>query len=133
MTTKGHRLRQSLFGNSAKRLADMACRLIHTENQNPSELVMVVIYVDDPAWTDIAKELMPGHDYEWQKYRAQGQMPIAQGAVSADSIQGYISSVVPALAEPIKAGPPDRHLFAFVLGGGGASLYAVPYDPQIEA
>lgn len=125
----GPELRQEIFDDSAQRLSDMAYRAIHELGKNPEDIVMVAIHVDDPEWTFVADALMPGCD--WQPLRDRGEKPIARGSAMADGICEMLSELVPDLAETIAAGPPDRHLFAFVMDGGGASVYAVPYDAQV--
>jgi len=117
--------RQEIFDASAQRLTDMAYRAVHELGHKPTEIVTVAIHVDDPDWTDLAETLMPGQD--WQQYRDRGEKPIARGTASA-GIADYLSSVCPNLATVISEGPPDGHLFAFVMDCGGASVYAVSYD-----
>jgi hypothetical protein len=72
---------------------------------------------------------MPGAD--WQPYRDRGEKPIARGTATG-GVAEYIAEVCPTLADAIGAGPPDRHLFAFVMDCGGASIYAVPYDTMVS-
>jgi hypothetical protein len=120
----GDEMRQEIFDDSAQRLADMAHRAVHVLGHAPADIVTVAIHVDDPDWTDLAETLMPGAD--WQSYRDRGEKPIARGTAMA-GVANYIAHVCPTLAESIHTGPPDGHLFAFVMDGGGASVYAVPY------
>ena len=125
----GHQLRQEIFDDSAERLADIAYRAIHELGKDPSEIVTVAIHVDDPEWTFVADALMPG--YDWQQFRDRGEKPVARGTVMGDGMCAMLSELVPSLADAIAKGPPDGHLFAFVLDGGGASVYAVPYNAQV--
>lgn len=121
----GEQLRQEIFDNSAQSLAEKAYRAVHVLGNDPSEIVTVAIHVDDPEWTFLVDALMPGQD--WQQFRDRGEKPVARGSARAEGVCEMLSELVPDLAEPIAAGPPEGHLFAFVMDGGGASIYAVPY------
>jgi hypothetical protein len=116
--------RQEIFDESAVRLSEMAYRAINVLGLDPSEVATVAINVDDPAWTDLAEKLMPGHD--WQSYRDRGELPIARGSVMWGAAE-YICTVCPALSMALETAPPEGHLYAFVMDGGGASLFVVPY------
>lgn len=121
-------LRQVIFDDCAQRLADMAYRAINVLKKDPGDIVTVAIHVDDPAWTDLAEHLMPGTD--WQAFRDRGEKPVARGTTTG-GVMEYIAKVCPDICEAIMAGPPEGYLFAFVMDGGGASVYTVPYTPMI--
>ena len=117
--------RQELFEDSVPRLAEMADRAVSVLRLSPSEVAMVVIDVDDASWTPLAEKLMPGHD--WQQYRDREEVPVARGSVMWSTVE-VICTICPGVSVALDAPPPDGHLYAFVLGGGGASLFAVPYS-----
>lgn len=125
LASKGWMIRHEIFEGSAERLSEMATRAIHTLKCDPNNTAMVAIHVDDPAWADLAEALMPGHD--WQQYRDRGELPIARGTVTWTTV-AFICAAVPALNPALSTPPPDKHLYAFVMASGGASLYSVPYE-----
>jgi len=63
---------------SVTRLADR-CR-----EKGADAFVVIVIDVDDPAWTWLVDELMPGHD--WDAYRRAGARPVARGVVPREPV-----------------------------------------------
>jgi hypothetical protein len=118
-------LRQEIFDANSDRLIEKAQRAVNVLGMLPKDVVVVAIHVDDPEWTDLANKLVPGED--WQRFRDRGELPIARGSASW-GVAEYIQHVCPDVAIAIEAGPPEGHLFAFVMAAGGVSVFAVPYS-----
>ena len=119
--------RQEIFDQTAERLAEVATRFVTVLGHTPTEGAMVAIHVDDPEWTELAEILMPGID--WQPFRDRGAKPIAQGSVMWGTVE-VICARAPDIAVILTEAPPEGHLYALVMAGGGVAVYAVPYRPM---
>lgn len=69
----------------ARRVRELARR--------PSEVVIVLLNVDDPQGGAVADILMPGHD--WQQFRDRGEVPFARGLAEREGIQGILDEIDP--------------------------------------
>lgn len=118
--------RQILYDLNRQRLAELAFRAIQRGRKN-DEIMIVCIDVDDPVWSFLVDELMPG--YDWQSIRDRGEKPVARGSVSAIMAE-LLSDFVPNLAQALVGPPPSGHVRVAVLGAGGASIYLTV--PQAE-
>jgi len=123
--TPGEEERDRMFYLNYDFLSHKAYRAVSVLNMSPSEVAVVVINVDDEAWTELANILTPGKD--WQKYRDRGEIPISRGSVTWETVE-LVCSVVPGIDKVLKMKPSDGHLYALVLAAGGASVYEVPFD-----
>jgi hypothetical protein len=117
-------IRHELYVQNLERLEVLAWRAMHIRGLKPREFFVICINVDDPAWTDLAQELMPGHD--WQEYRDRGETPVARGSVDRASVGGYLAHVCPAIA-PALMNPDvsEKCIQVVVLDAGGAAVYEV--------
>ncbi len=120
--------RQKFFELNRKRLEELAYRALYVLKMNPEDFIIVCIEVDDPNWTGLADHLMP--DYDWQKIRDRGEIPVARGSVHA-SVREFIKEVVPDIAEALYRKLPDGYVRAVVMGIGGASVYFI--QPTIDS
>jgi len=76
---------------------------INQLGKSPSEIVIVIINVDDPYGQPIAEALMPGHD--WQSYRDQGQIPFARGLAERSGIEDIVETFDKEAADALRARP----------------------------
>ena len=103
-------------------------RAVNVLKINPKEVIVVVINVDDPTFTNLANYLTPNRD--WQAARDRGELPIAFGSCSW-GVAELIKEICPDVANAIDAGPPNGHLFAIIMASG-VSVYSVPYNEEIQ-
>lgn len=75
---------RALFDLNADRVHHFVARM-HDREDNPAEVCITLINVDDPHGALIADKLMPGHD--WQAYRDRGEVPIARGLAGREGLQ----------------------------------------------
>jgi len=126
---KGTSDRDVLYRQNEDRLGELAHRAIQ-KGMGVNDFVTVCIDVDDPSWTELVDELMPGHD--WDAYRARGEKPVARGTVNA-SIVDYLSEVVPDITPALRGNLPPGKARVIVMGNGGASVYHVtPVQPRLN-
>lgn len=64
-----------------------------------SEVVIVIINVDDPHGAPIADALIPGFD--WQEIRDRGEKPFARGLAGREGIQDVLTTFDEAAAEKL--------------------------------
>lgn len=124
VTSKAATYRHEFYKANYGNLVDKAYRAINELKIEPSEAAVVAIDVDDPDWSDLANQLMPGED--WQATRDAGMRPVARGSVTWEVVE-YIKAVAPSIAEGIEGPPKEGHLYAFIMAAGGVSVYEVPY------
>lgn len=86
-------------------------------------MMVVCIHVDDPAWTELANELMP--DQDWAPIRARGDAPVARGLVLREGVQAMLSETCPDVA-PAFSDP--EAIYIAVMAAGGVSIY--PTEPS---
>jgi hypothetical protein len=73
-----------------------ADRVVHFKQRmsdrqlTPSDVVIVLLNVDDVHGGPLADILMPGMD--WQEIRARGEVPFARGLVGRDGIQKVLEA-----------------------------------------
>lgn len=121
--------REILYQQNVERLEHIAFRQIK-KGMSHDAFVMVAIDMDDPEWSDVGDDLMPGEN--WQQYRDRGEKPIARGAAMADPLVDYISEVVPDVAPALKGPLPERVVRAIVMAYGGASVYLLEPFPHFH-
>lgn len=68
---------------------------------SPSEVLIVLLAVDDPVGGPLVDILMPGHD--WAPIRASGQKPYGRGLAMRAGIAEMLSQVYPLLAQQLAA------------------------------
>lgn len=124
MSAPGDKERDSLFYSNVDRLSELAARAVMILEKNPAEVAVVAIDVDDPEWTHLVRELMPGTN--WDTFRDQGLMPVARGSVGWGTVE-YICFVCPDVNGLLEREATPGHLYALVLARGGVSVYEVSY------
>jgi len=95
----------------------------HAKDRGLSErdFMLVCIDVDDPSWTHIVDDLMPGEN--WQHYRGLGEKPVARGSVMRAGMVEHLAEMVPAIGQLLLDGPGVGAAHVVVMAGGGASVY----------
>ena len=73
----------NLLAANSERVEHFARRIVE-RGDDPAEVVITVINVDDPNGGQIADMVMPGHD--WQSIRDRGETPVARGLASVPLI-----------------------------------------------
>ncbi|MCK9567590.1 hypothetical protein M0R72_01410 [Candidatus Pacearchaeota archaeon] len=68
-------------------------RRVRELGRRPSEVVIVLLNVDDPQGGAVADILMPGHD--WQQFRDRGEVPFARGLAGREGLQGILDELDP--------------------------------------
>jgi hypothetical protein len=91
---------KGLFDMNQERVAHFKRRMAE-KNLSASEVVIVLINVDDVHGRDLAEVLMPGAD--WQAIRDRGEMPVARGLVSRKPIEEILSTFDVEAAEKLAA------------------------------
>lgn len=122
-------VRNALFNSNFNWFQAKAHQMIEEEHYLAAEICLVLIDVDDTEWTFMVEKLMPGNDAEWQEWRDKGARPVARGVVNWQLAQ-ILVRVAPDLKEAVDKGPDVGFLFAFVMAGGGVSVYQVPYNSE---
>lgn len=120
--------REKFFELNRKRLEELAYRALYVLKMDSEDFIIVCIEVDDPNWTDLADTLMP--NYDWQKIRDRGEIPVARGSVHA-SIREFLKEMVPDITEALYRELPKGYVRAVVMGIGGASVYFI--QPIIDS
>ncbi|MGE3483593.1 MAG: hypothetical protein AB7L09_02555 [Nitrospira sp.] len=64
-------------------------RRITDRGDDPNEVCIVLLNVDDPNGAAIAEMLMPGFD--WQEIRDRGEVPFARGLAARSGLQDVIA------------------------------------------
>ncbi len=73
---------------------------IAARNMEPSDVVIVLISVDDSAWTrDLADALMP--DSDWQAIRNRGEVPFARGLAGRAGIVDALDFIDPGATDAL--------------------------------
>lgn len=90
MTPVPQNLRGALLSEYEARLAHFA-RRARALGRDPSELVIVLLEVDDAVGGALAEALMPGHD--WGPIRARGERPVALGLAGKRGVAEVVSRV----------------------------------------
>lgn len=90
MTPVPENLRGALLSEYEPRLAHFA-RRARAPGRDPTELVIVLLDVDDAVGGALAAALMPGHD--WGPTRARGERPIALGLAGKRPIAEVVAEV----------------------------------------
>lgn len=122
----GTEIREELYQLNKDRLSELAHRGL-TKGMGPDQFFVIAIDVDDPSWTDLVEELMPGQN--WDSIRALGQIPVARGIVYP-VVLDYLSGVVPDIAPALKCELPEGMIRAVILAAGGGSVYFIEPIPQ---
>jgi hypothetical protein len=103
--------RQMLMGAFRERVDHFRSR-IYERGQSPSEVVIVMLNVNDPRGAQLAGVLMPDHD--WDAYRARGEVPYARGLAERSGIQGLLDDVDAEQAERLRS----AHVAIFMIDRG---------------
>jgi rhodanese-related sulfurtransferase len=119
-------IREEFFQVNLERLCELAYRAVTLRRLGPREFAVIAIDVDEPAWTEFAELLMPGHD--WQQYRDRGESPVARGSIPWLTVEG-LCHMVPDIKSILTSDPPAGQAYALICAAGGCSVYAVPYIP----
>ena len=90
MTPVPENLRGALLSEYEPRLAHFA-RRARAPGRDPTELVIVLLDVDDAVGGALAAALMPGHD--WGPTRARGERPIALGLAGKRGVAEVVARV----------------------------------------
>ena len=122
LVTPGSCKRHEMALGNAERLSEMAHGAIYTRGLTPWQFVMALVQVDDPRWTGIVDELMPGHD--WQQYRDRGEEPLARGSTTF-SLCEYLAEEMPGIASALLERPQKGYVKVVVLGEGGGNVYEI--------
>lgn len=104
--------RAQFFTANKERLAQLEERAA----EKGPDFAVVCIDVDDPTWTDLVEQLMPGQD--WSAIRATGAAPVARGIVTREPIVTLVEALYPA------AGDPPEGAFTVVFAAGGATFFS---------
>ena len=75
-------------------------RRIAERGGSPSEMVIVVLNVDDHHGGQLAEALMPGHD--WSPIRARGETPFARGLAGRPGLQELFDGACPPAANDLR-------------------------------
>lgn len=121
--------RHILFQQNHARLEQLAYRAVNELNLAPYSVFVICIDVDDPAWTELVDQLMPG--FNWQQIRDKGQKPIARGIVEAQSTIEYIGETVPDIQNAVSAINIDGKVISIAMTAGGASVYTLTPKQQL--
>lgn len=78
---------RATFENNADRVVHFKQR-VEDLQLAASDVVIVVLNVDDPNGGPIAEKLMPG--YDWSEMRDAGMIPFARGLAEREGIQGVL-------------------------------------------
>lgn len=84
-----HNCRHTLDLN-AERVAHFKQRVIE-RGMSASEVVTVLINVDDAQGRPLADALMPG--FNWQEIRDRGEIPFARGLAERAGVQGFLDAI----------------------------------------
>ncbi len=82
-----------------ERVAHFAERMA-ARGDDPGEVVITLINVDDPHGGPLAEALMPGHD--WQAYRDRGEVPFARGLAERRGIKDVLDIFAPEAAQKLE-------------------------------
>lgn len=99
-TAVGKRNCQVTLKLNADRVAHFRRRTAE-RNDSGSEVVIVLLNVDDSNGRAIADILMPGHD--WQQYRDRGEVPFARGLAGREGIQKALRIIDTEAADKLAA------------------------------
>jgi hypothetical protein len=116
--------RNLLFHQNKDRLEHMAFRATK-KGMAREEFLTIAIDVDDPYWSDLVENLMPGQDF--QAIRDRGEKPVARGTVYTDVIIDYLCEVCPDIAPALRSEPPQGFVRAVVLSKGVSVYHIEPY------
>ncbi len=109
------------------------CRMLYNANRDrvayfrrralerglaPSEVVIVLLAVDDHNGAALADVLMPGHD--WQAFRDLGKAPVARGLAGREGIQQALEMFDGEAAEKLRA---TNRLAVVVVDRGVAEVF----------
>lgn len=111
-----HNLRGTLEMN-ADRVAHFKRRVAEL-GRLPTEVVIVVLAVDDKFGGALAKILMPGHD--WQAYRDRGEVPFARGLAGREGIEEALDTFDKEAAAKLRE---TRDLAVVVVDRGVAEVF----------
>lgn len=75
-------------------------RRIAERGLSASDVLIVIINMDDPFGSDVGDALMPGHD--WQAYRDRGEVPFARGLAGREGIHGVLDGIDPEAATKLR-------------------------------
>lgn len=81
---------QRTFETNTDRVAHFKQR-IADRGDDPEEVVIVILSVDDPHGGPIADALMP--DFSWQEIRDRGEAPYARGLAGREGIQSFLDKL----------------------------------------
>ena len=112
----------NLLTANSERVEHFARRIVE-RGDDPAEVVITVINVDDLNGGEIADMVMPGHD--WQSIRARGQTPVARGLASAALID-VAEEITKGSRAAFDAIDHTTHAAVVVIDGGVAVVSSVP-------
>ena len=87
------------FSTQANRVQHFVSR-IKERGDDPMNVVITLINVDDPHGGPLADILMPG--INWQHFRDQGQVPYARGLAERQGIQNILGTIDSLAAKKLK-------------------------------
>lgn len=80
---------------------------IRERNLSTTDVVIVLLNVDDPHGRLLTDVLMPGQDQAWQAMRDQKEVPFARGLAKRHAIQEVVSVLDAAVGERLKSWPQE--------------------------
>jgi len=111
----------------AERVRYFAQRL-QDRGDDPAQIAIVLINVDDVHGRDIADQLMPGQDAMWQRFREQGQTPFARGLAGREGIFRCVECLNPEQAIKMQALP---GIVVVVIDHGTAAVFGIDEVPEV--
>lgn len=89
--------------------------------KSSSEVVILVLHVDDLFGKLLADELLPGTN--WQAYRERREVPIARGLANRKGIEAYVIALDPELGAKLQA---YNGLAVVVVSRGEIAVFEAP-------
>ena len=112
-----------LLEANAERVEYFTRRIAERED-DPRDVMIVVLNVDDRLGGLFADELMPGHD--WQSYRDRGELPVARGLAGRRSITDVLTTLDADSASELRA---IDGMAVMVVDHGVVAIFSAPVEP----
>lgn len=112
----------NLLGANTDRVEHFARRIVE-RGDDPAEVVITVINVDDQNGGEIADMVMPG--FNWQPIRDRGETPVARGLASV-SLVDVAEEITKGSRASFDAINHTTHAAVVVIDGGVAIVSGVP-------
>ena len=93
---------KNTFKLNADRVLHFANRIV-ARGLSATDMVIIILNVDDVHGGPIAELLMPGNN--WDDYRARGEIPFARGLAERNDIEEIVATFDSEAAEKLRAVP----------------------------